>query len=403
MPFVGLLVFLTVAFIFSKHKREINFLLVFRALALQFLVCAVIVKFPPAIDMVSSLSGIIQAAMAHSNAGISFVFGSLHTDSNSLIFLLHVLPTIIFFSSLVSVLIKLRIIPLLVRLLGMIVNKLIGSSLPESACASANIFIGQTESPLIVKRYLPSLSNSELFCVLVSGLSSIAGAVMVSYSKIGVDLESLILASVMSAPGGIAVAKILVPENSDTVLPPLETIEKGLEESNTNLFQAAADGAVVGLKLAAIIGATLLAFISLLSLTNGLMHSLGQVIGVEQLSLEYILGIIFGPVAWLLGIPLEHAAAAGNLLGQKIILSEFVAYVNFVEVKDSLDDHSATVIIVALCGFANISSIAILIGGLGTLIPKKKSIIASMGLKAVLAATLVNLISAAMVSICFLF
>jgi CNT family concentrative nucleoside transporter len=284
-----------------------------------------------------------------------------------------------------------------IKVIGGGLKKLLGTSNPESMSAAANIFVGQTEAPLIVKPFIPTMTRSELFAVMVGGLASVAGSIMAGYAGLGVELKYLIAASFMAAPAGLMMAKILEPE-LDTPNQTLSDVKNDAEDY-ANVFDAAAAGASSGMKLAVNVGAMLLAFIALIALINGLIGFVGSLFGVDNLTLQMILGYIFQPVAWLIGVPWSEANLAGSFIGQKLVVNEFVAYLDFVNYKEQLSVSSQAIITFALCGFANLSSIAILMGGIGAMAPNRRPDIARLGLKAVLAATLANLMSAALAGI----
>jgi CNT family concentrative nucleoside transporter len=309
------------------------------------------------------------------------------------VFALRVLPMIIFFSSLIAVLYHLGLMQRVIRLIGGGLRKLLGTSNAESMSAAANIFVGQTEAPLVVKPYIPGMTSSELFAVMVGGLASIAGSVLAGYAAMGVEMKYLLAASFMAAPGGLLFAKLIKPE-IDTPLKGDLPFASG-DDKPANVLDAAALGAGTGLQLALNVGAMLLAFIGLIALLNLMLGGIGGWFHKPDLSLQWILGWIFSPVAWLAGIPLPEMRTAGSLIGQKLVLNEFVAYVELAGIQDAMTARTRAVCSVALCGFANFSSIAILLGGLGGMAPTRRPEIARLGLKAVAAATLANLTSAA--------
>jgi CNT family concentrative nucleoside transporter len=281
----------------------------------------------------------------------------------------------------------------MIRLIGGALRRLLGTSTVESMSATANIFVSQTEAPLVIRPYLPAMTRSELFAVMVGGMATVAGSVLAGYVALGVELRYLLAASFMAAPGGLLMAKLLVPETE-----PARVSDAGAEpqvEPHVNVIDAAAAGASSGLALAVNIGAMLLAFIGLIALLNGLLGWAGALVGLEGLSLELLLGMLFRPLAFLLGVPWQEAVVAGNLIGQKLVLNEFVAYAAFSEDKAQLGAHAQAVVSFALCGFANFSSIAILLGGIGTLAPSRRAEVAELGLRAVLAGFMANLMSAA--------
>jgi CNT family concentrative nucleoside transporter len=290
-----------------------------------------------------------------------------------------------------------------VNILGGALQKVLGTSRTESLSATANIFVGQTEAPLVVRPYIARMTQSELFAVMVGGLASVAGSVLAGYASMGVPLEYLIAASFMAAPGGLLFAKLLLPETEvpQDRLEPGKDGSEGEENPPVNVIDAAASGAASGLTLALNVGAMLLAFVGLIALVNGLIGSIGAELNHPEWSLEFFLGWIFSPVAFLIGVPWQEASVAGSFIGQKLIVNEFVAYLNFAPYLSEaapmvLSEKTKAIISFGLCGFANLSSIAILLGGLGSMAPGRRGDIARLGLRAVLAGTLSNLMSGTM-------
>jgi CNT family concentrative nucleoside transporter len=282
----------------------------------------------------------------------------------------------------------------LVRIIGGALRKLIKTSHTESMASAANIFIGQTEAPLVVRPYIAGMTRSELFAVMVGGLASIAGSVMAGYAALGIEVKYLLAASFMAAPGGLMMAKIMIPETETPVDP---EDQAGLDNQQyVNIFDAAAAGAMTGLQMAAAVGAMLLAFIALIAVLNGILGWAGALVGFDSITLEMLLGYLFQPIAFLLGVPWSEANIAGSLIGQKLVLNEFVAYISFLNEAEGLSPLSQAIVIFALCGFANFSSIAILLGGLGALAPNRRDDISRLGIRALCCATLANLMSAAL-------
>lgn len=310
-----------------------------------------------------------------------------------MVFAFQVLTTVIFFSSLISVLYYTGIMQIIIKVIGGGLSKLLGTSKAESMSAAANIFVGQTEAPLIVRPFLNKMTKSELFAVMTGGLASVAGSVLIGYSLLGVPLEYLLAASFMAAPAGLVLAKIMIPETEVSETTNDITIEKDTE--SVNVVDAAARGASVGLQLALNIGAMLLAFIALVALINGIIGFAGGLFGFENLTLETILGFVFAPLAFAVGVPWAEAVQAGGYIGQKLVLNEFVAYSAFAPEISSLSPKTVAVVSFALCGFANISSMAILLGGLGNLAPDRRNDIAKLGIRSVIAGALASLLSAA--------
>lgn len=394
MSLFGIALLLGLAYLLSSKKGSINWRTVGGAFAIQALLGAFILYVPAGKEVLLSASEFVQQILEKGQEGIDFIFGPLGNKSLGFIFAFNVLPAIVFFSSLITVLYYLGIMKWIIRLIGGFLQFALKTSRPESMSAAANIFVGQTEAPLVVRPFIPNMTKSELFAVMVGGLSSIAGAVMVGYAQLGVDIKYLLAASFMAAPGGLLMAKIIMPETEPFKNELDESGEK--EHDYANIFDAAATGAASGMQLAMNVGAMLLAFIALIALLNGLIGWVGGWFGAEDITFQIILGYVFQPLAWALGVPWEEANLAGSFIGQKMVVNEFVAYLDFLKYKADMSIQAQAIITFALCGFANFSSIAILMGGIGAMAPTRRKEIAQLGLKAVLAATLSNLMSAAL-------
>jgi CNT family concentrative nucleoside transporter len=398
----GIVVILGIAFLFSSNRKAIQLRIVGAAFALQVVIATIVIYWEQGQRGIAVMSGGVMAVIDYSKAGINMVFGPLaDTDIVGFSFAVNVLPIIIFFSALMSVLYHLRVMEWIVKLVGGFLHKVIGTGAVESMNAAANIFVGQTEAPLAVRPYLKSLTEAQMFAVMVSGVASIAGTVLAAYAMMGAEMRYLLAAAFMAAPGGLLMAKIIMPD--DQVVAAGEKEKFVMERSaHKNLILAAASGTSDGLRLAANIGAMLVAFVALIALFNGVVGLISGWFGYE-LTMQMILGWLFAPLMYLLSIPWAEAQAAGALFGEKIILNEFVA---FSHMNDILGDASARTYAVttfALCGFANLSSIAILLGGLGVLVPEKRDLIGQLGLKAVLAGSLSNLMSAALAGLLLTF
>lgn len=394
---IGIFLLFAIALIFSSNRTAINWRTVGGAFAIQAGIALFILYFPPGVSALLAATDFIANIISYADAGINFVFGAVGNKSLGFIFAFNVLPVIIFFSALIAVLYHLGIMKVIINIIGGGLQKLLGTSKPESMSAAANIFVGQTEAPLVVRPFIPKMTDSELFAVMVGGLASIAGSIMAGYAGIGVELKYLLAASFMAAPAGLLMAKIILPETQTT-----KNELSEVDEDNTgytNVLDAAASGASSGLQLALNVGAMLLAFVALIALLNGLIGWAGSLFGYPDLTFELILGYLLAPLAWAIGIDWSEAVAAGSFIGQKVVVNEFVAYLSFVEVAETLSPKSQAIITFALCGFANFSSIAILMGGIGAMAPNRRADIARLGLKAVLAATLANLMSAALAGI----
>lgn len=396
----GIIAILALAILLSENRKAINARLVLRILALQVVIAGITLKTALGQAVLSVLTSGAQNIISYADAGIIFLFGDLGDPEKMFVLALRVLPVIIFVSSLIAILYHLRIMQTVIRGIGFALNRITGASRLESVSAAANIFVGMVESPMTIRPWLDKLSRSQLFAVMAVGLSSVAGSILVGYASLGIELEYLLPAVFMSAPGGLLMAKLLVPETEEPFDPAAEDLATSTfgETKPANLIEAAADGAAAGLRLAANVGAMLIAFVALVALANGLLGGLGAFIGYPDVTLELLLGYIFAPIAFLIGIPWDEAVRAGALLGQKVVLNEFLAYISFAEIRDTFSPHAQVVITFALCGFANLGSMAILMGGLGGMVPALKSDIARLGFKTVLAGTLANLLSAALAS-----
>jgi concentrative nucleoside transporter, CNT family len=392
---MGIIVVLGIAFAFSTNKKRINFRTVLGGLAIQLFFAFIVLETSWGQNSLKGLTQVVNAIINYSNEGITFLFGGLYTEESNIafIFAFNVLPVVIFFSALISVLYYLKIMQFFIKILGGGLAKLLGTRKAESLSAAANIFVGQTEAPLVVRPYLSKMTESELFAVMTGGLASVAGSVLVGYSLLGVPLEYLLAASFMAAPAGLVLAKLFVPETDSTPEP--KELDMEADSDSANVIDAAAKGASVGLQLALNIGAMLLAFIALVAMINGLLGLVGGWFGMDTLSLELILGYAFAPLAFAIGVPWSEAVIAGNFIGQKLVINEFVAYSAFAPEIGNLSDKAVAIISFALCGFANLSSLGILLGGLGNLAPDRRGDIARLGLKAVIAGALASLLSAA--------
>ncbi|WP_101003563.1 NupC/NupG family nucleoside CNT transporter [Helicobacter pylori] len=397
---VGMAVLFLIAWVFSGNKRAINYRTIVSAFVIQVALGALALYVPLGREMLQGLASGIQSVIGYGYEGVRFLFGNLAPNAKGdqgiggFIFAINVLAIIIFFASLISLLYYLKIMPLVINLIGGALQKCLGTSKAESMSAAANIFVAHTEAPLVIKPYLKSMSDSEIFAVMCVGMASVAGPVLAGYASMGIPLPYLIAASFMSAPGGLLFAKIIYPQN--------EAISSHADvsaEKHVNAIEAIANGASTGLNLALHVGAMLLAFVGMLALINGLLGVVGGFLGMEHLSLGLVLGTLLKPLAFMLGIPWSQAGIAGEIIGIKIALNEFVGYMQFLPYLGDnppliLSEKTKAIITFALCGFANLSSVAMLIGGLGSLVPKKKDLIVRLALKAVLVGTLSNFMSA---------
>ncbi|MEP3891136.1 MAG: NupC/NupG family nucleoside CNT transporter [Hellea sp.] len=397
---IGVFLILFVAWLLSENKKAIRPRTVVVCFALQVLIAVLVLYVPFGQKVLTGMSDKVTTLLSYANAGIDMIFGGLAADNIGFSFLVRVLPVVIFFAALMEVMYHMKIMQFVVRYGGRAVRWLTGTRPVESLNVIANVFVGQTEAPLSLKPYLPSISRAELFTIMVSGMASIAGTVLAGYIQLGIRPEYLIAACFMSAPAGLLMAKIIMPDDpKDAAKPVDEVFDLADDREHANVILAAAVGAQNGMKLAVNIGAMLLAFVSLIALCNGLLGWAGGFFGMEDLTIQTILGIIFSPVMLALNVPWAEAQQAGAIFGEKIVLNEFIAYISLVNVQDTLSERTVVILTFALCGFANFSSIAILLGGLGALIPDRMSEMAKMGIKAVTAASLANLMNAALAGI----
>nr|WP_249222345.1 NupC/NupG family nucleoside CNT transporter [Planococcus sp. MSAK28401] len=389
----GIIVVLGIAFLFSDGKKSIKPRTILGGLAIQLTFAFMVLEWELGRQALLKLSQGVQNIINYAGEGIAFVFGpAADTEGFGFVFAFQVLTIIIFFSSLISVLYYLGIMQFIIRILGGALSKLLGTSKAESISASANIFVGQTEAPLVVRPFLPNMSKSELFAVMTGGLASVAGSTLAGYALLGVPLEYLLAASFMAAPAGLIMAKIMIPEQEE-----IEEKEFVMEKDDrsVNVVDAAARGASDGLQLALNVGAMLLAFIALIALANGVLGGIGGYFGAENITIQGILGYIFAPLAFAIGVPWAEAVQAGSYIGQKLVLNEFVAYTAFAPEIANLSPKTVIIVSFALCGFANFSSLAILLGGLGAMAPSRRPEIARLGMRAIAAGMLASLLSAA--------
>lgn len=394
---LGIVVLLVIAVLFSNNRKAINLRTVLGALAIQIGFAALILYVPFGRDALQATANGVSNVIAYGNEGINFVFGGLADPSNvGFIFAVKVLPIIVFFSGLISVLYYLGIMQVVIKVIGGALQAALGTSKAESMSAAANIFVGQTEAPLVVRPYIKNMTQSELFAIMAGGTASIAGSVMAGYAEMGVPLTYLIAASFMAAPAGLLFAKILFPQTEQFTDKQPETDDS---EKPTNVLEAMAGGASAGMQLALNVGAMLIAFVGLIALINGILGGVGGWFGYGDLTLQSIFGWIFKPLAYLIGVSWDESAIAGQMIGMKLAVNEFVGYLEFAKYLQPdtavvLSEKTKAIITFALCGFANFSSIAILIGGIGGMAPNRRGDVARLGLKAVVAGTLANLMSA---------
>ena len=409
MSLAGMALILAIAILLSSNRRAIRFRVVGAAFALQASIAALVLYTSTGKVVLNAASSGVSNLLGYSAKGTQFIFGPLASPEiggNS--FAIAALPVIIFFASLISILYYLGIMQYVIRWIGGGLQKITGISKVESLCAAANIFVGQSESPLVIRPYLADLKPEQLFCVMTVGMAGVAGTILAAYASMGIRIDYLLAAAFMSAPGGILMAKIMMPDVPAVALAegnpalanphpddePVMVHDDG-EEKPANIIMAAAQGAQTGVRLAVAVGAMVLAFVALVALANGILGGIGGWFGLPDLSFQQIVGYVFAPVMFLIGVPWQEALQAGGLFGTKIVLNEFVAFIDLGALKE-LSAPTVGIVTFALCCFANFSSIAIQMAVTGSLAPNQRPMIAKLGLKALAAGSLANLMSAAL-------
>jgi CNT family concentrative nucleoside transporter len=403
----GLAVLISVAYLFSNQKKSIDWKQIAAGVGLQIVFAVIVILVPGGREFFNAISRVFVKVIDFAMVGAQFVFGDLAKATEfGFIFAFQVLPTIIFFAALMGVLYHIGIMQKIVQGMAWVMLKVLRVSGSESLSVAANVFIGQTEAPLVVRPYIAKMTESELFTMMVGGMATIAGAVLAAYIAMlgGTDeamrlfyARHLLAASVMAAPATIVIAKLLRPETEESLTK--GTVHLEIEKTATNVIEAAANGAADGVKLSLNVGGMLLAFVALITMINFPLEWIGEITGIEtligeSLTLSVILGYLLSPLAWIIGIPWSEATIVGGLIGEKVVINEFVAYMHLGEIKDTLSEHSVLISTYALCGFANFSSIAIQLGGIGGLAPNRRSDIARLGLRAVLGGTLATMMTA---------
>ncbi len=397
----GMALILLIALALSTGRRNIRLRVIGAAFALQAGIAVIVLYIPAGKRIIEAMAFGVSNLLGYASAGTNFIFGPLADPTiGGTSFAIAALPVIIFFSALISILYYLGVMQFIIKWVGGAIQKIIGISKVESLCAAANIFVGQSESPLVIRPYLASLTQSQLFTVMSVGMAGVAGTILAAYAAMGIRIDYLLAAAFMSAPGGILMAKIIVPDNPEDPAPEELVIAVEYEdEKPANIIMAAAMGAQTGVKLAVAVGAMVLAFVALVALANGLLGGIGGWFGYPELSFQQVIGYIFAPVMYLLGVPWDEALGAGGLFGTKVVLNEFVAFIELGKMQEGLSPLTNAIVIFALCGFANFSSIAIQLAVTGGLAPNQRPVIARLGLRALAAGSLANLMSAALAGI----
>ena len=410
-PLIGLVGILGLAYALSTNRRAISLRVVGWGLGLQVLFALIVLKTSVGQQVFTVLGDKMRQLLEFSVVGSGFVFGPLGDASvwrrvmigalgeegarYGVVFAFQILPTIIFIAALFAILYYLGVMQVIVRLLAVVMNRVMGASGAESLNVAASIFMGQTEAPLTIRPFLAKMTQSELMTVMTSGMAHISGGIMAAYIAFGIDAKHLLTAVIMTAPGTLLMAKMFVPE---TETPETRgTVKLEVVNEDVNIIDAAGRGTAEGLHLAMNVGAMLISFVALIALVNAVLGAAGGWLGLEGISLQTIFGWVFAPVAWSLGVPWKDAATVGNLLGTRMVLNEFIAFAQLGAMKDALDPRSFTIATFALCGFANFASIGMQIGGIGALAPTRRGDLARLGLRAMLAGTLANFLTAIIV------
>ncbi|WIM70026.1 NupC/NupG family nucleoside CNT transporter [Corynebacterium suedekumii] len=394
---IGIALIFAVVILLSEHRKKINWRTLGVGLLMQIAFALLVLKWEPGFQALRWTADVIQKLIDFTAEGTSFVFGPLFGENIGFVFALNVLPVIIFLGAIIGALYYLRILQWFVEIVGTVLNKLLGTSKVESVWASTVIFLGQSEAPLVIRPWLPKLTRSELYACMTGGFASVAGSTLIGYSLLGAPLPFLLAASVMNAPGSLIMAKALIPETEVSVAS--ADVRHVRDEENKNIIDALGSGAMAGGRIAVTVAAMLIAFVALIAMLSAMLGGIGNIFGQENWSLEGLFGLIFSPLAWALGVPWEEANLVGNFIGQKTILNEFVGYTSFSEYVDTLSPKAVMISTFALAGFANFSSIAIQIGAFGSLVPERRSDVAQLGLRALFAGFLTNMLNAAIVGV----
>ncbi|MEZ9538803.1 NupC/NupG family nucleoside CNT transporter [Shewanella sp. 10N.286.51.B8] len=397
---LGMCALIGLAVLLSERRKAINLRTVIGALAFQVAFGAFVMYVPMGQTILDSASNGVMHVISYGNEGLSFVFGDLAKFSVGFIFLINVLFIVVFISSLIAVLYYLGIMQLFIGIIGGALSKILGTSRAESLSATANIFVGPIEAPSMVRPFVKHMTRSELFAVMTGGLASVAGGTMIGYIQMGVDIKYVLTAAFMTAPAGLLFAKIMWPE-TETPRNDIGKVMDEQEDKPSNVLDAAANGAAMGIQQVMMVAALLIAFVGLIAMVNGLIGGVGSWFGIADLTLQAILGYLLAPLAWLMGVPWSEATQAASFIGQKMVINEFVAYLDFLKVASELSPKTQIIISFALCGFANIGSLAMVIGGLAALCPERRQDLSEIGMKALIAAALANLMSGTIAGLLF--
>ncbi len=401
---LGIALILGLAVLLSSDRKAIRLRVVGAAFALQASLAALVLYSPPGKAVLQTIAGGVSSLLGYAHAGVEFLFGSLaRPEIGGTSFAISALPVIVFFAALIAILYHLGVMQFVIRWIGGGLEKITGISKVESLCAASNIFVGQSESPLVIRPYLAALAPSQLFCVMSVGMAGVAGTILAAYASMGIRIDYLVAAAFMSAPGGILMAKLMMPDPKGLVLDAVSDAAVALDEGEerpANIIMAASQGAQTGVKLAVAVGAMVLAFVALVALANGFVGWAAGLFGWQDVTFQSLLGYVFAPVFYLIAAPdWAEALRAGSYFGTKVVLNEFVSFIDLgqaAKVPGDLSERTVAVVTFALCGFANFSSIAIQMAVTGGLAPNQRPVIARLGIRALIAGSLSNLMSGAL-------
>lgn len=394
---LGIAVIFGVLILFSRHRKQIRWRTLGVGLVLQTAFALIVLKWDYGFLALKKVAEGLEKLTEFTNQGTSFVFGGLFGEDNGFVFALNVLPVIIFLGAIIGALYYLRVIQIFVDLLGGALKKILGTSKVESVWASTVIFLGQSEAPLVIAPYLPKLTRSELFTCMTGGFASVAGSTLIGYSLLGAPLEYLLAASLMNAPGSLIVAKAFWPETEESNLD--ASVRDVRDTESKNIIDAIGSGAMSGGRIAVAVGCLLIAFIAFIAMISAILGGIGGLFGYDNWSLEGLFGLLFAPVAWLIGVPWQDAQMVGNFIGEKTIINEFVGFTSFGPNIPSMDPKSVMITTFALAGFANISSMAIQIGSIGGLVPERRGEVAKLAPLALMTGFATNMLNAAIVGV----
>ncbi|KPZ69238.1 MULTISPECIES: NupC/NupG family nucleoside CNT transporter [unclassified Shewanella] len=397
---LGMCALIGLAILLSEKRSAIKPRTVIGALAFQIAFGAFVMYLPMGQSMLDGASSAVMHVINYGNEGLAFVFGDLAKFSVGFIFVINVLFVVVFISALIAVLYYLGIMQLIIGVIGGGLSKLLGTSRAESLSATANIFVGPIEAPSMVRPFVKHMTRSELFAVMTGGLASVAGGTMIGYIQMGVDIKYVLTAAFMTAPAGLLFAKLMWPE-TETPRNDIKQVMDEQEDKPTNVLDAAASGAAMGMQQVLAVSALLIAFVGLIAMVNGLIGGVGGWFGHGDITMQAILGYFLAPLAWIMGVPWSEATQAASFIGQKMVINEFVAYIDFLKVAEDLSPKTQIIISFALCGFANLGSLAMVIGGLAALCPERRHDLSEIGMKALIAAALANLMSGTIAGLLF--